>query len=111
MTSIELIELGLNEIARECRIIDDVMTDDIHAGQLLEVTKQSDKAAFFDRMATQHADILKEVHEKVRDLLEFVGEYLNGQDIVSAVDLAINKTVYDLVYERTKEEDYEGNEK
>lgn len=107
MRSIELIELGLNEIGRECRIIDDVMTDVIHAGQLLEVTKNGDKVAFFDRMATQHADMLKEVHKKVRDLLEFVGEYLNGQDMVSGVDLAINKTVYDLVYERTKDEDYE----
>ena len=111
MRSIELIELGLNEIARECRIIDDVMTDAIHAGQLLEVTKKANNGAFFDRMATQHADMLREVHEKVRDLLEFVGEYMNGQDMVSAVDLAINKTVYDLVYERTKEEDYERKEK
>lgn len=110
MRSIELIELGLNEIARECRIIDDVATEDIHAGQLLEVTKKADKGAFFDRMATRHADMLKEVHEKVRDLLEFVGEYMNGQDMVSAVDLAINKAVYDLVYERTKEEDYEKKE-
>lgn len=107
MRSIELIELALNEIARECRIIDDVMTEAIHAGLLLEATGNADKGAVFDRMETQHAEMLREAHEKVRDLLEFVGEYLNGQDMVSAVDLAINKTIYDLVYERTKEEDYE----
>ena len=110
MRSIELIELGLNEIARECRIIDDVMTESMHASLLLDATSNNERSEFFDRMATQHADMLKEVHGKVRDLLEFVGEYLNGQDMVSGVDLAINKTVYDLVYERTKEEDYEGKE-
>lgn len=110
MRSIELIELGLNEIARECRIIDDVATEDIHAGLLLDATGNGDRRALFDRMAAQHSEMLREVHEKVRDLLEFVGEYMNGQDMVSAVDLAINKTIYDLVYERTKEEDYEGKE-
>lgn len=110
MRSIELIELGLNEIARECHIIDDEMLDDRHAGIYQHAIGNFKNEAFFKRSAEGHQDFLKEVHEKVRDLLEFVGEYMNGQDMVSAVDLAINKTVYDLVYGRTKEEDYEEKE-
>ena len=110
MRSIELIELGLNEIARECRIIDDVMMEATHVASLQNVLKKSENEAILNRIAKRHESVLREVHEKVRDLLEFVGEYLNGQDMVSAVDLAINKTVYDLVYERTKDEDYEGKE-
>lgn len=110
MRSIELIELGLNEIARECRIIDDVMMESIHAASLQKAIEKPDNAAIFNRIAKRHEDVLKEVHEKVRDLLEFVGEYMNGQDMVSAVDVAINKTIYDLVYERTSDSDYEEKE-
>lgn len=105
MRNIELIELGLNEIARECRIIDDVMTDNLWIGSI-----QSNNIATFKRIAERHQSVLKEVHEKVRDLLEFVGEYMNGQDMVSAVDVAISKTIYDLVYERTSDSDYEEKE-
>ena len=101
MRSIELIELGLNEIARECRIIDDVMMESIHAASLQKAIEKPENEAIFNRIAERHQSVLKEVHEKVRDLLEFVGEYMNGQDIVSAVDL---------VYERTSDSDYEEKE-
>lgn len=107
MRSIELIELGLNEIARECRIIDDVMMESIHAAILKKAVGKPDSEAIFNRISERHQSVLKEVHEKVRDLLEYVGEYMNGQDMVSAVDVAINETIYDLVYERTTEKDYE----
>lgn len=103
----ELIALGLNEIARECHIIDDVMMEDKHAAAMQKAEGDTDGEAFFIRIAEGHQDLLKEVHEKVRDLLELVGEYMNGQDMVNPVDLAINRAVYDLVYERTTEEDYE----
>jgi hypothetical protein len=55
----------------------------------------------------QHEDFLKEVHGKVVELMEMVGEYMNGCDMVHPVDIAINKPIYDLVYERKTEEDFE----
>lgn len=111
MRKIELIALGLNEIARECHIIDDVMVECIRAAAMQKTKGNTDGEAFFNRIAEGHQELLKEVYEKVRDLLEFVGEYMNGQDMVSPVDLAINKAVYDLVYERTTEKDYEASER
>ena len=39
--------------------------------------------------------------------MEMVGEYMNGCDMVSAVDVAINKPIYDLVYGRKTEDDFE----
>lgn len=111
MRSIELIELGLNEIARECRIIDDVATEGLWMGSLKATQGiKPENIAILKRITERHQMMLKEVHEKVRDLLEFVGEYMNGQDMVSAVDVAINKTIYDLVYERTSDGDYEEKE-
>lgn len=109
MRKIELIELGLNEIARECHIIDDVMMEEKHAANFLKLkfALKTDNERCLNHIAERHQSILNEVHEKVRDLLELVGEYMNGQDMVSPVDLAINKAVYDLVYERTTEKDYE----
>ena len=84
--------------------------ESIHAASLQKAIEKTDNEAILNRIAERHQSVLKEVHEKVRDLLEFVGEYMNGQDMVSAVDVAINKTIYDLVYERTTDENYEEKE-
>jgi hypothetical protein len=35
--------------------------------------------------------------------MEEIGEYMNAHDIVQGVDVAINKAIYDLVYERKTE--------
>jgi hypothetical protein len=35
---------------------------------------------------------------------------MNAHDIVQGVDVAINKAIYDLVYERKTEKDYENHE-
>jgi signal transduction histidine kinase len=111
MRSVELIELGLNEIARDCRIIDDVAIESKYAAsQRASDETNTNTIEIFERIAKRHESVLKEVHEKVRDLMEFVGEYMNGQDMVSGVDVAISKTIYDLVYERTTDEDYENHE-
>ena len=106
MRKIELIELGLNEIARECRIIDGVSMDCKCA---IEIEKAKGKEAdnVMSRLSVKHDEMLTEIHGKVVDLLEAVGEYLNANEMVTGVDLALNKAIYDLVYERTKEEDYE----
>ena len=123
MKRIEKIELGLYEIARECRTIDRVINSQeslnaIHeAGGhkvddvLKELPEQHEGGHKVDdvlkELPEQHEDFLKEVHGKVVELLEMVGEYMNGCDMVSAMDIAINKPIYNLVYERKTEEDFE----
>ncbi len=106
MRRIEIIELGLNEIARECRIIDGVAMDCKVANEM-RIAKGKGSDETFEHIEKQHDEVLKEVHEKVRDLLEYVGEVMNAGEMVTGVDIAINKTIYDLVYERTTEKDYE----
>lgn len=41
------------------------------------------------------------------ELLEMVGEYMNDHEMIEAVDLAINTPIYDLVYERKTDDDFE----
>ena len=45
---------------------------------------------------------------KFRGKAHYINEWRYGNDIVQGVDLAINKTIYDLVYERKTEKDYES---
>ena len=106
MKRIEKIELGLFEIARECRTIDRVAT----SYETLNAIHEAGGCKVDDalkEMPEQHEDFLKEVQRDVVRLLEKVGEYMNGCDMVSAVDVAINKPIYDLVYERKTEDDFE----
>ena len=102
----ELIELGLNEVARECRIIERVAAESRYCIGLMEA-KGKPADSVYHNMADEHEGMLRDVHQKVVELLEFVGEYMNGHDMVGAVDIAINKTIYDLVYERTDETSYD----
>ena len=105
MERIELIRLALFEIGRECDIIDSVAVECRHMR-----TMGKDKDPIFERIEKRHEMLLAGVHEKLRDIMEEVGEYMNNYDIVSGVDVAINKTIYDLVYERTSELDYEKHQ-
>lgn len=106
MRRIEKIELGLYEIARECRTINRVATNQ----EVLNVIHEAGGEKVDDalkELPEQHDDFLKDVHGKVVELLEMVGEYMNTCDMVSAVDIAINSPIYDLVYERKTEDDFE----
>jgi len=106
MKTIEKIELGLYEVARECRIIDRVVT----SHETLNAIHEAGGHKIDDvlrELPEQHEDFLKDVHGKVVELMEMVGEYMNDCDMVSAVDIAINKPIYDLVYERKTEADFE----
>ena len=106
MKTVEKIELGLYEIARECRTIDRVATscETLNAVHEAGGHKVDD---VLKEMPCQHGDFLKEVQQDVCRLLEKVGEYINGCDMVSAVDVAINGPIYDLVYDRKDEDDFE----
>ena len=106
MKTIEKIELGLYEIARECRTIDRVIDSHETLNAIHEAGgyKVDD---VFKELPEQHEDFLTEVHGRVVELLEMVGEYMNGCDMVSAVDVAISKPIYDLVYGRKTDDDFE----
>ena len=106
MKTIEKIELGLYEIARECRTIDRVVTSQEALNAIHEAGGHKIDDVLKE-LPEQHEDFLKEVQGRVVELLEMVGEYMNGCDMVSAVDVAINKTIYDLVYGRKTEDDFE----
>lgn len=105
MKRIEKIELGLYEIARECRTIDRVATSCATLNGLLRNDRH--KVDDLLKLPEQHEDFLKDVHGKVIELMEMVGEYMNGCEMVSAVDIAINTPIYDLVYERKTDDDFE----
>ena len=105
MKRIEKIELGLYEIARECRTIDRVATSCATLNGLLRNDRH--KVDDLLKLPEQHEDFLKDAHGKVIELMEMVGEYMNGCEMVSAVDIAINTPIYDLVYERKTDDDFE----
>ena len=106
MKKIELIELGLNEIARECSIIDHVAMECVFSNAV-RVAKGKGTDETFEKIIKQHEEILSEVHKKVVDLLGYVCEVMNAGEMVTAVDAAISKPIFDLVYERKTEEDFE----
>lgn len=108
MKRIEKIELGLFEIARECRIIDRVATNCATLNGLLKNGRH--KVEDLLKLPEEHEDFLKDVHGKVAELLEMVGEYMNDHEMIEAVDLAINTPIYDLVYERKTDDDFEKEE-
>ena len=105
MKRIEMIELGLYEIARECRTIDRVATSCATLNGLLKNGRH--KVDNLLKLPDEHENFLKDVHGKVVELLEMVEEYMNGCNMFSAADLAINTPIYDLVYERKTEDDFE----
>ena len=109
MRKIELIELGLNEIARECRIIDGVAMD---CKMAIAVNEAKGKTVddVLRNLPVKHDEMMAEIHGKVVELLEMVGEYMNCNEMVTPVDLALNKPIYDLVYERKTEDDFEETE-
>lgn len=106
MKKIELIELGLNEIARECRIIDSVAVSCQYSNDM-RIAKGKGSDYTFEHIIKQHEEILSEVHEKVVALLDYVAEVMNAGEMVTATDAAISKPIFDLVYERKTEDDFE----
>ena len=86
MRRIEKIELGLYEIARECRTINRVATNQ----EVLNAIHEAGGEKVDDvlkELPEQHDDFLKDVHGKVVELLEMVGEYMNARKLYQTEDL------------------------
>ena len=106
MRTIELIEMGLNEVTRQCHVINDVMLECKHGSDCQEV-KNGKRDSFLDRLADEHEMLLDEVHGKVVELLDLCGEYMNNSGMTDGVEAAISKPIYDLVYKRKTEDDFD----
>lgn len=99
MKKIELINLTLDEIRKACTTVDNVCDDTKHI--LHEEDYESLK-----KLVNDCEDVLNSVRVKLRDVLEEVVDYQNATDMLSGVDCALAKVPFDLIYERTSEDDY-----
>lgn len=109
MEKIELINMALFEIGRECQIVDALSKESLRHIEVIEA-KGEEVPDTFRKLKEQHDEMLGDIHKMLRDVMEEIGEYMNAHDIVQGVDVAINKTIYDLVYERKTEKDYENHD-
>ena len=50
---------------------------------------------------------LEYCRKSLRDILEHIAEYQNEWGMTESVDADLGKVAYDLIYERTTDEDYE----
>ena len=109
MEKIELINMALFEIGRECQIVDALSKESLRHIEVIEA-KGEEVPETFRKLKEQHDEMLSDIHKMLRDVMEEIGEYMNAHDIVQGVDVAINKAIYDLVYERKTEDDYENHD-
>jgi hypothetical protein len=109
MEKIELINMALFEIGRECQIVDALSKESLRHIEVIEA-KGKEVPDTFRKLKEQHDEMLSDIHKMLRDVMEEIGEYMNAHDIVQGVDVAINKTIYELVYERKTEKDYENHD-
>ena len=105
MKTIELINLTLNEIRRSAQCVADVMQEQ---EMVLKLDHQLDKGT--DELLTKGIlrkyKALDKCRVALRDVLEDIAELQNDCDMVEGVDAALGKVAYDLIYERTTDEDY-----
>ena len=109
MEKIELINMALFEIGRECQIVDALSKESLRHIEVIEA-KGKEVPETFRKLKEQHDEMLSDIHKMLRGVMEEIGEYMNDHDIVQGVDVAINKTIYELVYERKTEDDYENHD-
>ena len=104
MKTIELINLTLNEIRRSAQVIADVTAECSMA-----INHQSNETVMgiMDTSIKENNAALDRCRIALRDVLEDIANYQNSCDMVENVDTALSKVAYDLIYERTTDEDYE----
>ncbi len=106
MTSIELINLTLNEIRRSAQVVADVKTEQEF---ILNSNPSMDSIIkeVMTKSVSSSNNALEYCRKALRDVLEHIAEYQNSQDILRGVDTELGKVAYDLIYERKTNEDYE----
>lgn len=104
MTTIELINLTLNEIRRSAQVVADVT---VEAEMILPHQASETVKDILSERIKQNKDALNQCRIALREALEDIAEYQNSIDMVSSVDAELGKVAYDLIYERKTDEDYD----
>lgn len=100
MEKIELINLTLDEIRKACTTVNNVCNDTKH-------TLRKEEYESLKMLVNDCENVLDCVRVKLREALEDVADYMNAVDMVCPVDAALSKVPFDLIYERTSDEDYD----
>lgn len=100
MKKIELITLTLNELQRSATMVSDVYMDAVRSN-----TQEENDT--FKQIASDCDDALEVLRLKLRDTLEFIGNFQNNSGMICPVDMALSEVPFDLIYERKDEYDYE----
>lgn len=108
MKTIELINLTLNEIRRSAQMVADVENDYRHLISIMEkIGCDSERIEFNRQCADELQSAINNCRVALRNVLENIANVQNFKDMVSPVDAALGKVAYDLIYERTTDEDYD----
>lgn len=104
MNNYELICLALEEIRKQAynsqQLVDNL-------GWVVKRKKGQEQDESLRLLLEESEQVLKETLATLRDkVLEQIAEYNNGIDNVCGVDVALSKVAFDLIYERTKANDY-----
>lgn len=105
MSDFELINLTLDQIRRIAGIIEQVRVEQWHL--LKAQGEESISGKIMKDCYDKNEAALKKCRLTLRNVLEDIAEYQNAGDMVSAVDAALSKVPFDLIYERKSEEDFE----
>lgn len=108
MTTIELINLTLNEIRRSAQML--AYAEDDYRRIICDMEKDSsdtENPKWLKKSADRLHGDLERCRLALRDVLEDIAECQNNSDMVTGVDAAIGEVAYDLIYERKTDKDYE----
>ena len=108
MTQIELITLTLDEIRRSAQKIADITAEE---STILRCQTDDSVKKNLSEIIERNSNALEYCRKSLRDVLEHIAEYQNEWGMTESVDAAIGKVAYDLIYERTTDEDYEPKRK
>lgn len=103
MKKIELIEIGLHEIERQCHVISRLQ-EETEKAIAIHKAKGVEPDEVFITLEERYASVLSMLHDKVKDLLNLTGNVLNFNGAITEEDVYISNSVYDLVFERNTEE-------
>ena len=107
MKTIELINLTLDEIRRSAQCVADIENDYRHLIFNMEKNECNAESIEFNKQcADEMQSALNNCRVALRNVLENISNVENSKGLVSPVDAALSKVSYDLIYERTTDEDY-----
>lgn len=104
MSNYELINLTLDQIRRIAGAIELVRIEQWH---LTKINGNGISGKFMKECYEKNDKALKKCRLALRNVLEDIAEHQNAGDMVSAVDAALSKVPFDLIYERKDEKDFE----